>query len=432
MRPCRLPRSLPPLSLYSFSFRDVGASLIDFKDIQAAARVVERFVRPTPHLFSYTLSQLLDRQVFLKPENLQRTGSFKLRGACNRMVTLSPDEKKVGVLAASAGNHAQGVALAAQLLGTHATIVMPEETPINKVDRTRSLGAEVILRGASLDESLAAARALQQERGAVFIPGYDDPWIVAGQGTVGLEIIRDLPECGMVVVPVGGGGLIAGTAMAVKSVKPAVRMVGVQASGCPSAARALEEGRIVAIPRPRTIADGIRVGSLGEIPFEIIRRHVDEIVVVTDEEISRAILVLMEKSKLVVEAAGAVGVAALLSGRIRLDQPVVSVVLSGGNIDTNFFIRILERGLTNEGRLVLIRVGIVDKPGQLSRVLAILAEWKANVLDVKHYRAGWQLPLEGTDLEILMETRDAEHGRRIVSALADEGYPVKFSARDES
>jgi len=300
------------------------------------------------------------------------------------------------------------------------------------VERTRGFGAEVILRGASLDESLEAAQALQNERGAVFIPGYDDPRIVAGQGTVGLEIIRDLPECGLVVVPVGGGGLMAGTALAIKSVKPAVRMVGVQAAGCPSAERALAEGRIVTIPRPRTIADGIRVGSLGKIPFEIIRRLVDEVVLVTDEEISRAIVVLMEKSKLVVEAAGAVGVAALLSGRIRMDHPVVSVVLSGGNIDTNFFIRILERGLTNEGRLVLIRVGIVDKPGQLSRVLAILGEWKANVLDVKHYRAGWQLPLEGTDLEILMETRDSEHGRKIVSALANEGYSVKFSARDDS
>jgi threonine dehydratase len=209
-------------------------------------------------------------------------------------------------------------------------------------------------------------------------------------------------------------------------------MVGVQASGCPSAVAALAQGRVVAVPRPRTIADGIRVGSLGEIPFEIIRRYVDEIVVVSDEEISRAIVVLMEKSKLVVEAAGAVGIAALLSGRIRVEQPVVSVVLSGGNIDTNFFIRILERGLTHEGRLVLIRVGIVDKPGQLSRVLAILAEWKANVLDVKHYRAGWQLPLEGTELEILMETRDAQHGQRIVSALADEGYAVKLSSQGDA
>jgi len=405
--------------------------VIDLKEIQAAALVAERFVRPTPHIFSYTLSQLLDRQVFLKPENLQRTGSFKLRGACNKMVTLSASEKKAGVIAASAGNHAQGVALAAQLLGTPATIVMPEETPLNKVDRTRSFGAEVILKGESLDESLEVAQSIRAERGLTFIHGYDDPWVVAGQGTVGLEIIRDLPECGMVVVPVGGGGLIAGVALAVKSLKPRIRVVGVQASGCPSAVRALAEGRIVSVPHPRTIADGIRVGSLGEIPFEIIRRTVDEMVEVSDEEISRAIVVLMEKSKLVVEGAGVVGVAALLSGRLRLDPRVISVVLSGGNIDTNFFIRTLERGLTHEGRLVLIRVGIVDKPGQLSCVLAIIAQHKANVLDVKHYRAGWQLPLEGTDLEILMETRDADHGRQIVQALGESGYPVRISEREK-
>ena len=407
--------------------------MIDLKDIQAAALVAERFVRPTPHIFSYTLSQLLDRQIFLKPENLQRTGSFKLRGACNRMMALSPEERKTGVVAASAGNHAQGVALAARLLSSRATIVMPEATPLNKVERTRQFGAEVILEGASLDESLEVAQALQAERGLIFIHGYDDPRIIAGQGTVGLEIIKDLPECGMVVVPVGGGGLIGGTAVAVKSINPQVRVVGVQAAGCPSAVRALAEGRLVSVPAPRTIADGIRVGCLGALPFEIILRYVDEVVEVTDEEISRAIVVLMEKSKLVVEGAGAVGVAALLAGRLRLEPPVVSVVLSGGNIDTNFFIRMLERGLTNEGRLVLARVSIVDKPGQLSQVLAVIASHRANVLDVNHHRAGWQLPLEGTDLEILMETRDAEHGRQIVAALAEAGYPaVRISGREST
>jgi threonine dehydratase len=406
--------------------------MVEFQEIQAAALVVERFVRPTPHIFSYTLSQLLDRQVHLKPENLQRTGSFKLRGACNRMVILTPEEKQAGVVAASAGNHAQGVALAARLLGTRAAIVMPEETPLNKVERTRALGAEVILRGASLDESLRIAEDLRAERKATFIHGYDDPRVVAGQGTVGLEIIRDLPECGTVVVPVGGGGLLAGIAVAVKTVKPSARVVGVQAAGCPSAVRALAEGRIVTIPEPVTIADGIRVGSVGAVPLEILRRLVDEIVTVTDEEISRAIVVMMEKSKLVVEGAGAAGVAALLSGRIRLDTPVASVVLSGGNIDTNFFIRMLERGLTHEGRLRLLRVGIVDKPGQLAKVLAVIAREGANVLDVKHYRAGWELPLEGTELEILAELKDAEHGRLIVRALEGAGYPVRLAGPSPS
>jgi len=406
--------------------------MIELKDIREAALVVENFVRPTPHIYSYTLSQLVDRQVHLKPENLQRTGSFKLRGACNRMVGLTPREKEAGVVAASAGNHAQGVALAAQLLGIKATIVMPEETPLNKVERTRSFGPVVILKGSSLDEALAVARQESERHGLTFIHGYDDPEIIAGQGTVGIEILHDLPDCGMVVVPVGGGGLAAGVALAVKSQKPGIRVVGVQAAGCPSTVRALEAGHPVSVPNPRTIADGIRVGRVGDAPFEILRNHLDEMVLVDDEEISRAIVVLMEKSKLVVEAAGAVGVAAMLSGKIPRLCGVISVVLSGGNIDTNFFIRMLERGLTHEGRLILLRVGILDKPGQLAKVLAILAETGANVLDVKHYRAGWQLPLEGTELEILLETRDPGHGREIVERLRLLGYPVRIPGKEEA
>ncbi|MCI0567535.1 MAG: threonine ammonia-lyase [Acidobacteria bacterium] len=406
--------------------------MIGLNDIQEAALVVENFVRPTPHIYSYTLSQLVDRQVHLKPENLQRTGSFKLRGACNRMVGLTPQEKAAGVVAASAGNHAQGVALAAQLLGLRATIVMPEETPLNKVERTRSFGPTVILQGSSLDEALWVAREESDRHGLTFIHGYDDPKIIAGQGTVGIEILHDLPDCGMVVVPVGGGGLAAGVALAVKSQKPGMRVVGVQASGCPSMVRALEAGHPVSVAQPRTIADGIRVGRVGDAPFEILRDHLDEMVLVDDEEISRAIVVLMEKSKLVVEAAGAVGVAALLSDKIPRMTGVISVVLSGGNIDTNFFIRMLERGLTHEGRLILLRVEIVDKPGQLAKVLLILAESGANVLDVKHYRAGWQLPLEGTELEILLETRDPGHGRMIVERLRSLGYAVRIPGEMEA
>jgi threonine dehydratase len=406
--------------------------MIQPDDIRSASLVVEKFVRPTPHIFSYTLSQLLQRQIHLKPENLQRTGSFKLRGACNRIVRLSAAEKAAGVVAASAGNHAQGVALAAQLLGIPALIVMPEETPINKVERTRSFGGQVLLKGSSLDEALRVAQEEGARRGLTFVHGYDDPEIIAGQGTVGLEILHDLPECGMVVVPVGGGGLAAGVALAVKSARPAVRVVGVQAVGCPAAVLALQAGHPVSVPQPRTIADGIRVGRLGDAPFEILRRHLDEMVLVDDEEISRAIVVLMEKSKLVVEAAGAVGVAALLAGKIADGAGVTSVILSGGNIDTNFFIRMLERGLTHEGRLMLLRVGIVDKPGRLVQVLSVLAATGANVLDVKHYRAGWQLPLEGTELEILLETRDADHGSQIIADLRQAGYPVTLSGRRET
>ena len=401
--------------------------MIGLPDIESASPVVQRFVRPTPHLFSYTLSALLDTPIYLKPESLQRTGSFKLRGACHRISALPEEHRRAGVIAASAGNHAQGVALAAQFFGIPATVVMPEPTPLNKIQRTAAAGAQVLLRGETVDEALEFAREEAARRGQTLIHGYDDPLIIAGQGTVGLEIIQDLPDCGTIVVPVGGGGLIAGIALAVKSLRPDTRIVGVQASGCPSALRALEAGRPVSVARPRTIADGIRVGRVGDLPFSIFQPRVDAIVLVEDEEISRALVVLMEKSKLVVEPAGAVGVAALLAGRIQRLIPPVSVVLSGGNIDTNFFIRILERGLTQEGRLVLLRVGILDKPGQLAKVLALLAEVGSNVLDVKHYRAGWQLPLEGTELEILLETRDAAHGRAIVSRLEAAGYPVRLS-----
>lgn len=401
--------------------------MIELADIQAASPVVQRFVRPTPHLFSYTLSALLDTPIYLKPENLQRTGSFKLRGACHRISALTPEERRVGVIAASAGNHAQGVALAAQFFAIPATVVMPESTPINKIQRTAAAGAQVVLRGDSVDDSLLVAREEAARRSLTLIHGYDDPWIIAGQGTVGLEIIQDLPEVGTIVVPVGGGGLIAGISLAIRSLLPSVRIIGVQASGCPSAVRALDAGQPVSLARPRTIADGIRVGRVGDLPFEIFRSRVDEIVVVEDEEISRALVVLMEKSKLVVEPAGAVGVAALLAGKIRPLKGPISVVLSGGNIDTNFFIRILERGLTQEGRLVLLRVGILDKPGHLAKVLSLLAGLGSNVLDVKHYRAGWQLPLEGTELEILLETRDAAHGSEIVSRLKSEGYEVRLS-----
>ena len=401
--------------------------MIGLADIQAASPVVQRFVRPTPHLFSYTLSALLEAPIFLKPESLQRTGSFKLRGACHRINALTREERHAGVIAASAGNHAQGVALAAQSFGIQATVVMPLSTPLNKIQRTAAAGAQVILKGDTVDESLDVAREEAARRSLILVHGYDDPWIIAGQGTVGLEIVQDLPEVGTIVVPVGGGGLIAGIALAVRSLRPQVRIIGVQAAGCPSAVRALEAGRPIAVPGPRTIADGIRVGRVGDLPFEIFRSRVDEIVLVEDEEISRALTFLMEKSKLVVEPAGATGVAALLAEKVRPLTGPVSVVLSGGNIDTNFFIRILERGLTQEGRLVLLRVAILDKPGQLARVLGLLADLGSNVLDVKHYRAGWQLPLEGTELEILLETRDPAHGREIVARLESEGYAVRLS-----
>jgi threonine dehydratase len=386
-------------------------------DVREAAAAIEGVTRPTPLIRSYTLGETAGTEVYYKPENLQRTGSFKIRGAFNKVRSLTADERERGVIASSAGNHAQGVASAARTAGIPATIVMPAGAPLTKVMRTRSYGAEVVLHGDYYEAAYARAQDIQRERDLVFVHPFDDPLVIAGQGTIGLEIFDELPDVDTVVVPIGGGGLISGIALTLKALKPDVRIVGVEAAGAPAALKALEVGKLVTLDRAETIADGIKVRKVGENTFHYISRFVDEIVLVDDEEISLAMVELMESSKLVVEGAGAVTAAALFNNRIANPGRKVVAVLGGGNVDINLVARVIERGLTRAGRYALLHVRLVDKPGQLTQVLDVLAERHVNILDVLHDRAAWRVPIGAVDVEMLLEVRDAAHAREITQLL---------------
>ncbi len=396
-----------------------------FEEIEQAREILSRVLSPTPVLAAPAFSVSGGREVVLKAENLQRTGSFKIRGAYNRISRLSGSR---GVIAASAGNHAQGVGLAARMAGLPATIVMPVETPLIKVDRTRALGAEVILHGSSYEEAYRKASDLQGERGLTFVHAYEDRDVIAGQGTTGLEILEARPDTDLVVVPVGGGGLISGIALAVKTIAPATRVVGVQARGAAPAVRAYRGEHDVEIASPVTIADAIRFKKASGVTIPILRTHVDDMVEVDEEEISEAIVRLMEESKIVAEGAGAVGLAALLSGRLP-ESRVTCLVVSGGNIDLNMASRVLEQGLAKSNRFLVLRCPIVDKPGRLLAILTHMADQHVNVLDVHHYRAGWKVPLGLVEVEMLVETRNAEHADEIIRSLEAAGYEVSRSAR---
>jgi threonine dehydratase len=394
--------------------------------IRAARARIAAHVRDTPTVLSYTLSESTGAEVYLKLENLQRTGAFKIRGALNKLLLMPAAERERGVLAASAGNHAQGVALAARICDVAATIVMPEGTPLVKVQRTEGYGAEVILHGQSYDEAQARARELVAQRGAALIHPFDDRDIIEGQGTVGLELLEQVPELSAVLVPVGGGGLISGVALALRALAPEVKIIGVQASGAAATARSFRAGAPVRVPDPRTMADGIRVGTVGELTFPLIRELVDDVVTVEEEEISEAVVQTMEKNKVVVEAAGSVGVAALMAGRFRTTGRVCAV-LSGGNIDLNFLGRLIDAGLASAGRYHVVHLRMPDTPGQLQKVVAVLAETKTNILDVQHYRAGWKVPVGSVDVEILIETRNAREGARVDELLLAEGFELLSS-----
>ena len=392
---------------------------------EARARLTDLFP-PTPILAPRPTRGTFPGQVkdfLLKAENLQVTGSFKIRGAYNRIALM---KKPGGVIAASAGNHAQGVALAASMLKRTSTIVMPEETPLIKVERTRALGAEVVLHGGSFEEAMRHARSLEKERGLTLVHAYEDRDVIAGQGTMGLEILDTLPEVDAILVPVGGGGLISGIALAVKETRPGVAVIGVQAAGAAPVAAAFR-GKDMPPPLPHveTIADAIRFKESSAITLPIIREHVDEMLTVTDEEIAAAILWLMEEAKLVVEGAGAVGVAAMLAGSIPPKHSRVCAVVSGGNIDLNLIARVVEQGLARGGRYLVLRCRIPDRPGKLFSILEHLAQLRVNVLDVRHNRAGWQIPLGIVEVEVLAETRNADHAREIVASLADAGFEVE-------
>jgi threonine dehydratase len=376
-------------------------------EIEAARARLDGIARVTPVYGSETFSRLTGREVVLKAENLQRTGAFKIRGAVNKIATLTDEERQSGVVAASAGNHGQAVAWAAREAGIPARIFVPQDAPMAKVEACRNYAAETVLDGAAFEDALAAAHAYAAESGATFIHPYEDEVVVAGQGTIGLELADQVPNAETVLIPVGGGGLAAGIATALRQFAPQLRIVGVQAG---------RDGY--------TIADGIAVKKPGEYARRILEAVLDDVVSVTDEEISEAIVLLLERSKLVVEGAGAVGVAALLAGRAGGSGTAVAV-LSGGNIDPTMLISVMRHGLTVAGRYLVVRTHLSDRPGELIKLLSLVAEERGNVVAVEHHREGMDVPVTETEVELTLVTRDEEHCRAILAAMAERGYAVE-------
>jgi len=392
--------------------------------IRSAAETLRGVAIRTPMEESRWLSTIVGGPVLLKCENLQRTGSFKIRGAFTRMSRLTDDERARGVVAASAGNHAQGVALAARMLGIRATVFMPEGAPIPKLNATRGYGAEVVFEGTVIDDSLAGAIEFAQQTGAVLIHPFDHEDIVAGQGTCGLEVLEQAPEAATVLVPVGGGGLIAGIATAVKAQRPDVRLVGVQAEQAASYPPSLAEGRPLALGSMNTMADGIAVGRPGDVPFAAIREHVDEVVTVSEESISRALVLLLERAKMVVEPAGAVAVAAILDRPDRFATPAVAV-LSGGNVDPLLLGKLIRHGMASAGRYLSLRVRIPDRPGGLAGLLGDLADEGANVLEVVHERTLTTLSIDEVEVLVQLETRSTDHAEAVLARRREHGYWVR-------
>jgi threonine dehydratase len=381
-------------------------------DIEEARRRLDGVARVTPVYSSETFSRLVERTIWLKAETLQRTGSFKIRGAYNKIASLAGRDGGTGVVAASAGNHGQAVAWAAREVGVPATIFVPQDAPMAKVEAARSYGAHVVMTGARFEDSVDAARSQVSETGALFVHPYEDETVIAGQGTLGLELADQLRDVSTVVVPIGGGGLCSGIALALKAVRPEVEVVGVQAASCLPGGSGF------------TIADGIAVKKPGEFTMSILDRLLSGLVSVTDEEISTAIVLLLERVKLVVEGAGAVGVAALLAGKVPGDGPV-AIVLSGGNIDATLLISVMRHGLTHAGRYVVIRTRVGDRPGELVRLLELVAEQRVNIVSVEHHREGMAVSVAETEVELTLTTRDAEHCAQVVAALEAKGYPVE-------
>ncbi|GAA3190108.1 threonine ammonia-lyase [Streptomyces ramulosus] len=400
-----------------------GAAALTVEDVREAHKLLSGVARATVLESSRYLSGLVGAPVHLKCENLQRTGSFKIRGAYVRIAGLTAAERAAGVVAASAGNHAQGVALAASLLGVGSTVFMPVGAPLPKVAATRDYGAEVRLHGQVVDETLAAAQEYARRTGAVFIHPFDHRDIIAGQGTVGLEILEQCPEVRSIVVGVGGGGLAAGVAVAVKALRPDVKVIGVQAAGAACYPPSLAAGHPVAVEGLATMADGIKVGRPGDIPFRIVEALVDEVRTVSEDALAGAQLLCLERAKLVVEPAGASPVAALLSDPGAFEGPVVAV-LSGGNVDPLLMQRILRHGMAAAGRYLSLRLRLTDRPGALATLLGVLSQADANVLDVGHVRTGPRLGLTEVEVELQLETSGPEHRAEVTAALRDAGYTL--------
>jgi threonine dehydratase len=395
---------------------------ISLADVVAARERLRGSIYYSPCPHSQMLSALTGQQIYLKLENLQMTGSFKERGALNRIAMLTPEQASLGVVAASAGNHAQGVAYHATKRGIRALIVMPLATPLVKVTATRGFGAEVVLHGANYDEACEEATRLCVAQGMTFIHPFDDADVMAGQGTIGLELLEQVPQLEAVVVPIGGGGLIGGVACAIKESRPDIRVVGVQTSRLPSMLAARAQGHPVTVEPSTTIADGIAVRRAGDVTFPVVERYVDEIVTVDEDEIASAILVLLEREKTLAEGAGATALAALLQKKTSLQGAHTAVMVCGGNIDVTLLSRIIERGLVQDGRLIRLRIHLLDKPGALAELTRLIANHRANIVDTLHNRAYYGVNLGDTVIDITMETRGPQQVAELLSALTAEGY----------
>ncbi len=392
--------------------------------VEAFDRLRKR-VRRTELIHSHHFSEKLGTPIYFKCENLQRTGSFKIRGALNFMTAQPRENLAKGVITASAGNHAQGVAFSADLLGVKATVFMPESTPPQKVFATRDYGAEVVLTGKNFDEAYTAAVMAGRESGALFVHPFDEPLVMAGQGTIGLELLGDLPDLANIIIPIGGGGLISGIASAVKATQPRVRIIGVEAAAAPSMHYSLEKGEIVEAPLAFSLADGIAVKRVGRKTFPIVRELVDEVVLVEEEEIAQAIVALLERTKLLVEGAGAVTLAALLNGRVKDLSGKTVCLLSGGNIDVRTISIVVERGLLAAGRYLKLKVQLADVPGSLAQLSADVAATRANIYLISHDRRSIALPLGRTEVSLELETRGYEHIEEVIRYLTGRGYDVE-------
>jgi len=399
---------------------------VTLSDINDAASLLNGIIRETPTISAGWINKMHELDVRFKCENLQRAGSFKIRGAYNRIARLTDEERARGVVAASAGNHAQGVALAAQLLGINATVFMPNGAPLPKLQATRGYGAHVQFHGTTIDEALIAASEFAKETGAIFIHPFDHEHIVAGQGTMGLEILAQNPDVKTVVVCTGGGGLLAGTALAIKSLRPDVKVIGVQAAEAAAYPASLEAGSPQMLAKMNTMADGIAVGRPGDIPFELIRNHVDEIITVSEASLSRALLLTLERSKMMVEPAGIAAVAAILDNPSHFEGPVVAS-LSGGNIDPLLLTRVMRTGLAASGRFFMLQVRIHDVPGSLATLLTEVGKTGANVVQVSHTRIDPQLAVSEVDVDLELETRGFDHRQDVLRYLTDHGFNIVTS-----
>ena len=395
---------------------------VTLEDIQRARSVIADLALRTPIVPARSLGELVGCELLLKAENLQRAGSFKVRGAVNKIASLTGEQKARGVVAASAGNHAQGVALAAANAGIPCTIVMPAAASIPKVEATRGYGATVILHGDGFDQAQMYARRVVRESGMTLIHAFDDPAIVAGQGTLGLELLEQVEDVDTVVVPVGGGGLISGIGLAIKESVPGIRLIGVQAEAATAVVDSYKANHRITVKGHATVADGISVGSPGRITLPLVSRYVDDMVVVGEEEITEAMMLLLERCKLLVEGAGAVGLAAVLSGKVQVAGERVAIVLSGGNVDTHLIARVLENGLAHAGRYLVMRVMLDDRPGQLNRLLTILSGADVNVMDIGHLRHAASVHLGQVEIQLTLETRNRDHSEEVWERLRNAGY----------